>query len=715
MNSKYIEDLDYLVNSLKSIHPDLFRNCSGEEFNNKVNEIKNMELDDNSFNLEVMKLLSLVGDPHTEIDLDSKAVFKYKFIDNKLYILDDYVNFDSKYINKEITSINNIPIDEVVNLMNNYISYDNESCREKNLIELLNNETFMKNILNSDTLVFNCRDEQKNINFDYSKEVEKQYVKYDSKLLRTDLGNNTMYIKYGTCNEKLENNLREFVANTVVEINEKKPESVIVDLRGNNGGSSAFFKPLKEVLSSIKNKVTLVDEKTFSSGVIAMADMKQIGSKVVGEEVALTQNHFGDCKSIILPNTGLNVWCSTAEFVYFNDKLVKITEEEKMEDGNVKIKVYDEEKIVSQSLLSTRENFELEEEIKPSIEDYKKYGDPVLYKVKNEMSNIMSDNMYRDLEVNLNNKAREFLPIIYTEYSKYMNKEQMDMLKQLINSEKIVVVEENDKTYQLQNGEKMKGLAHGGRVFEDNKIHFYPFNLIDKSNLKEKTEGLLMHELFHFFVRPEFRDENNNVVAAVGEFEQIRHDTSEALVDMCARDVNMKYGINQGYSSNYANNVIFFREALNNIENKDERMNLVFNGNVSDIFNKTTKEGYNTYNEYYNNKYMNTEFHQIINDYATNNALGKEEGAKRSMLNIAANCESKEKALVTIDNRWKNLLGGQVKTQEKNAVKKLVPQQQNENNNNTSSNGFVSTLVLSLLTGFAMGIVATLAYIFINK
>ena len=383
MNSKYVEDLDYLVNSLKSIHPDLFNNFSEEEFNNKVNEIKNMELDDNSFNLEVMKLLSLVGDPHTEIDLDSKAVFKYKFIGNKLYILDDYVNFDSKYINKEITSVNNIPIDEVINLMDNYISYDNDSCRKKNLMELLNNETFMKNILNSDTLVFNCRDEQENINFDYSKEVEKQYVKYDPKLLRTDLGNNTMYIRYGTCNEKLESNLREFVANTVVEINEKKPESVIVDLRGNNGGSSAFFKPLKEALSSIKNKVTLVDEKTFSSGVIAMTDMKQIGSKVVGEEVALTQNHFGDCKSIILPNTGLNVWCSTSEFVNYNGNIVKITKEERLNNDIVKVSAFGTEMEVQRDFLESRNSFELDQVITPSITDYKKNGDPALYQTIN--------------------------------------------------------------------------------------------------------------------------------------------------------------------------------------------------------------------------------------------------------------------------------------------------------------------------------------------
>ena len=317
-----------------------------------------------------------------------------------------------------------------------------------------------------------------------------------------------------------------------------------------------------------------------------------------------------------------------------------------------------------------------------------------------------------DLESHLNTKAKQYLSIIYNEYAQYMNEEQLSRFAQLMNLDSIVTVESDDVKYKEKNGSDAKvPLAHGSRVFEDGKIHFYPFGKFNE-HVNVKTESVLMHELFHYFVRPEYVDENNNAVQVTGEYEEIRKDTSEALVDMCARDVNMKYGINQTYKSNYANNVVFFREALNNIPDKDERMKLVFNGSVQDVFNKTTIDGYNTFNEYYSNKNKNTEFHQTIKDYAVSNAPGMEEKAEKEMLNVAANCESKDKALSTIGNMWREIKGEQVRTHDKNVVRMRVPQNQDGGNNQNS--GSINPFLLSLITGFVMGIVSVLAYIFIS-
>ena len=71
------------------------------------------------------------------------------------------------------------------------------------------------------------------------------------------------YVSLKEISEK-ENISFKYLEKIMVDLNK---DNYLDVLRGNNGGSSAFFKPLKEALSGIKNKVTLVDEKTFSSGV----------------------------------------------------------------------------------------------------------------------------------------------------------------------------------------------------------------------------------------------------------------------------------------------------------------------------------------------------------------------------------------------------------------------------------------------------------------
>lgn len=381
---KYCEDLDYLSRALETIHPDLYRKCSKEDIQKSINDLKESNLNEKTFKLGIMKILSKIGDPHTTVDIESNPdIFKYKFIDNKLYILDDYVNENSKYINNEITAINNVPIKIWINKLSEYVSYDNEACLKKNVAELLNNASFMKEIANSDKLIYSCNDGVNLNSFDFVNEAQKEIIKKETKLQCDNIDDDTMYIKYKTCIDNQENNLQNFIAEANYKLEESMPQNVIVDLRGNKGGNSMWFKSMLNKLVNIPNKTTLVDENTFSSGVIAMNDMKSIGSKIVGEEVSLAENHFGNCKNFMLPNTKTNIWCSTAEFVKNNDKLVQITKEEKVDNDNVKVTAYgNQQTIVPKQLLNNRSDFKLDNKITPSINDYKISKDPVLDSVK---------------------------------------------------------------------------------------------------------------------------------------------------------------------------------------------------------------------------------------------------------------------------------------------------------------------------------------------
>ena len=158
--------------------------------------------------------------------------------------------------------------------------------------------------------------------------------------------------------------------------------------------------------------------------------------------------------------------------------------------------------------------------------------------------------------------ARKYLEIIKNEYGTFMSSEQIQFLNQLLMTN-CVEVNLNGKDYLLNQANEINDspnitsfekleelrklnvpLAHGGRVFADNKIHFYPSVLLaanpnlSTAELKQKCDEVLIHELLHFFIRPESLDITN-----MPELKGINNFTTEGLVDMCAEifNKNMDY------------------------------------------------------------------------------------------------------------------------------------------------------------------------------
>lgn len=198
------------------------------------------------------------------------------------------------------------------------------------------------------------------------------------------------------------------------------------------------------------------------------------------------------------------------------------------------------------------------------------------------------------MEQNLNNLAKEYLLKIKEECSTFMTKEQKEYLEILLTRESIVVIEENEQSYVENQREAISSdpilseedkekhisgiktpIAHGGRVFEDEKIHFYPF-LIEGDNKQKVCEDLLMHELLHFFIRPTY------IPIKTRSLEGLNTYVSEGMVDLVARYLQEKLGIADEYKSNYAENVIFLKDAMSNLI-PEEQVQTIFHSNIADI------------------------------------------------------------------------------------------------------------------------------------
>lgn len=209
----------------------------------------------------------------------------------------------------------------------------------------------------------------------------------------------------------------------------------------------------------------------------------------------------------------------------------------------------------------------------------------------------MSNEELLKLENDLNKVSLEYLNIIYQEYNSYFSNDQKNFFKNIFDSGKIVKIDENYDEYiknKQANGEDYSSLpvAHGGRVFNDNIIHFYPNKIATSKNyneIKNELQGVLMHELLHYFIRP-YSNIYNEVITSF---------TTEALVDMIARDINVKYGLNKNYNSEYSSYVILMRELIQNVDNKELMFKVIFSGNIKNIYALINNDDTITENDIY--------------------------------------------------------------------------------------------------------------------
>ena len=359
-------DLKYLLQQLEMIHPDLYRFCDKDQFYQDFSmALSNLTVE--NYSSTIMKLLAKFKDPHTSIDIPAPESFVVKKINNKYYIIDDYKNENSNVLYKEITKINNIKIEDIVNMISQFVSFDIEPYLNSEIERLLVNSAFLKQILKTDKINITCQD----VTIDLDEENSKQYYKTPQKFEHKFLNDErTYYIKYQKCQNPQNYGQDHFFDEILNDLNNPNINKVIVDLRNNSGGNSNYFEPILKKIKKFSNVVVLVNNRTFSSAYLALVELKRQGAVIVGDYCGQAKNNFGDCKKIILPNTGLSIFCSSAEFINIDNNIYKITAENKN-----KYKKYED---FLNSIRYERETYPVDVVVEESIDDYKNQIDKTL-------------------------------------------------------------------------------------------------------------------------------------------------------------------------------------------------------------------------------------------------------------------------------------------------------------------------------------------------
>ena len=355
-NNQRLDDLNFLWNTLKEKHPNIFSITTEDKFLSRKAEIQ-ANLDkktDMEFYLDLSSLMAMVGDSHTNISIGSK--------NNNLHVLPIKIemyqgNWILSAVEKKheallgqiVVAINNIPITEIARRFKSIISADNEIKLLRQFMgqfyieEILDyldivdsgavipvtvkdrdgkvNEFTIKSIsalekLSPDFIV--------NLSKNRSKAPSTAYDK-SKKYKSLPLNDATYYIQYNDCSEDEEIPMDVFSEKVKTDLNKGNYNKILLDLRYNGGGSDGVVRPLLNVLTGeIRQNRTklyaLIGEATFSSAIINAVMVKEAGGVLVGSPTSGSVNHFGSVNRFTLPHSGIKFGISS-KFISLSDLL----------------------------------------------------------------------------------------------------------------------------------------------------------------------------------------------------------------------------------------------------------------------------------------------------------------------------------------------------------------------------------------------------------
>jgi tetratricopeptide (TPR) repeat protein len=344
-------DLDYLTERMEKTHYDLYRSVSRDEWHDGINGLKanvaNMK--DYEIIVELMKLVTLIGDGHTAVRIPRDGRFLFHGLPVRFYIFKDGVFVRSALreyeglVGARLLRIGNVSIEEALRRTATLTQRDNgqqvkwiaphrlslvevldgldvvdglgpveltvakdgtedvvsvtpvEATRE--LIRNLDDNAVMMNAVSDQPLPLYLKDPSNHYWFEYL-ESEK-----------------TVYFQFSAVrdNEQGET-IEQFAAHLFDFVNGNEVESLVIDVRHNHGGNNFLIKPIIDgVIKADKinqrgRLFVITGRETFSAcqNFCNRLD-RETEAMFVGEPTGSARNFVGEGNPIQLPWSGLVV------------------------------------------------------------------------------------------------------------------------------------------------------------------------------------------------------------------------------------------------------------------------------------------------------------------------------------------------------------------------------------------------------------------------
>lgn len=339
-------EMDYLLRSLESLHPDPFGRVGEDEFRSlcAAAAARFDPTDPAAWHLELRRLVALVADSHTRVEglgpFESTAspVLLQRFPDG-WWIIGAFRGFQD-LVGCRVLAFDGQPIEAVLDQMRPYLSFENEASFQEFAPGFLRRPAFLHAIgaiasrdavsLDLEALDGSRRTvklRSRRDGYSYGTHLIEPEMEEPWRMRHPELvywqafpADDVLYIRYAACRADPERPIADFAGEVDRALREAQPRTAIIDLRGNGGGDSSVLGPVIRLFerggpgSGLK-LVALTDAGTFSSGLLNAWQLRErAGAELAGEPSAQRPNCFGEILSFTLPVSRTRISCSTRVF-----------------------------------------------------------------------------------------------------------------------------------------------------------------------------------------------------------------------------------------------------------------------------------------------------------------------------------------------------------------------------------------------------------------
>ncbi len=325
-----INDLNFMIESLENIHPDIYHMIPKDSFlielNNEIDNLpeKISELD---FFKVCARLTSHFRTGHTrpmENLIHAKFIFNRTFpfeteiIDDRLFVVNNLSLFSSIPVGSEIIEINNKSINQVLGEWSKLVSYENEAFRNylitkpKNIGIWNDFKNFKIKYIDYKSKKLKEKSVSGSVCSNMYRFIKSKFQK-PRELIYKELTPEIGYIGFFSCMDL--KNYENFYKSTFSELRKKNIEHLIIDIRDNGGGhniitawfeqyifhqphndgDSAIVKVSNELIATGKVKKKLGHIKDVKAGktytiISGLRQLKELPLRYKGKTYLLTNN-----------------------------------------------------------------------------------------------------------------------------------------------------------------------------------------------------------------------------------------------------------------------------------------------------------------------------------------------------------------------------------------------------------------------------------------
>lgn len=334
------QDLEYLASELPRLHVDAFHTTSPEAFRAAVDRLAAdlPQISDLEFGLGIARIVASIGDAHTSLSASfprraPHVPISVEWMADGLIVtaVSAAEPGAERWLGARVTHVGGVPAEDALAAVAEAIPHDNRSwlLRQSppylvrpSLLRVLGlpvDESALELTLETDTgtetvsLVAGSDTGPLRTLNDEARLADR----HPERLFWYELlDDGVLYVRYRKCRELLA--FRDFATDVLEVVRDRAPQRLVLDLRGNTGGSSLQFSWF--LLPGIRGSALddpgrlflLVDRGTYSSGSgNAIEVAETTNATVIGEPTGGALNSYGEVRWFLLPNTGLAVTYST--------------------------------------------------------------------------------------------------------------------------------------------------------------------------------------------------------------------------------------------------------------------------------------------------------------------------------------------------------------------------------------------------------------------